>query len=151
MRVPRFRIAWVMIFVAIAALDFAAIRVMFDSPRTQGLISGALLMSNVLAAGILISRQCPECRPFLLGFEAFGALALALYVALVNFFPDPWLDPYIAPSRETLERIIGRDHPLLFYPILIFVVVVMLGGPQVAFALVGGFLSRRIKITVTRR
>jgi hypothetical protein len=112
---------------------------------------GTLLMSNILAVGIMIGRQCPGSRPFLLGFEVFGAMALALYVALASFLPDPWLEPCLAPSRDAVERIIGRDRPLLRIPILIFVYVVQLGAPQVAFALVGGFLSRRLKITVTRR
>jgi hypothetical protein len=42
-------------------------------------------MANVLAVGILVGQQSPRSRPFLLGFEAFGAMALAFYVALVSF------------------------------------------------------------------
>ena len=53
------------------------------------LILGALPMANVLAVGILIGQRRPGSRPFLLGFEAFGAMALALYVALASFFGDP--------------------------------------------------------------
>ena len=52
---PRFRIAWVMIFVAIAALDFAAIRAFFVSGDVALLVLGALPMANILAVGILIA------------------------------------------------------------------------------------------------
>ena len=50
--------------------------------RGDSLVVGALPMANVLVAGLLIARQRPRSRPFLLGFEVFSAIALALYVVL---------------------------------------------------------------------
>ena len=110
MTAPRFRIAWVMVAVAFAALDFVAIRAFVDSPSpvSENLLFGALPMANVLAVGLLIARQRPESRPFLLGFEIFGATALASYIALAFFsFPGPRgpihsyvgivLDPILSP------------------------------------------------------
>ena len=93
MKTPRFRIAWLMVAVAIAALDFAAIGAILGSGTGDFgifLLLGALPMANVLAVGILIGQRRPGSRPFLLGFEAFGAMALALYIALVSFFPAGW-------------------------------------------------------------
>src|SRR5262245_46116330 len=86
-RMPRFRIVWIMVAVAIAALDFALIRVVLDGNRPVDdlLALGALPTANILAVGILVGRQHPGSRPFLLGFEAFGAVALTLYVVLVCF------------------------------------------------------------------
>jgi uncharacterized protein YggT (Ycf19 family) len=142
-KVPRFRIAWVMVAVAIAALDFAAIRAL--SGWGHRLLLGALPMANVLAVGILLGQQSPGSHPFLLGFEAFGAMALAFYVALVSFFPDSYepIGSYLALLVEPMEKFIGRNRPFILIPIAYFVAIIMLGWPQVAFALIGGFLSRR--------
>ena len=45
---------------------------------------------------------------------------------------------------------IGRYRPFILIPFSVSAVV-MLGWPQMAFALLGGFLSRRFKITIARR
>jgi hypothetical protein len=145
---PRFRIAWVMVAVAIAAFDFGAIRAMFGSPMGHSLLLGALPMANVLAVGILVGQQRPGSRPFLLGFEVFGAMALAFYVvAFAWFFPESHklVGSYLAPWLGLMEEAIGRNRPFAFVPIACFGIVVMLGWPQVAFALIGGSLSRRFK------
>ena len=67
MKVPRFRIAWVMVFVAIAALDFTAIRVVSDNgDLTSSLLGlGGLPMANILAVGLLMGQQDRDSRPFL--------------------------------------------------------------------------------------
>ena len=149
MKVLRFRIAWVMAFIAIAALEFAAIRALFGfGPRPGELLMlGTLPMANILAVGFLISYRRPGSRTFLLGFEAFGAVALAFYVALAIFSPDSQYS-YIRPLINPMERIIGRDRPFVFIPIVCFVAVVILVLPQVAFAVLGGLLSRKFTITI---
>jgi hypothetical protein len=152
---PRFRIAWVMVAIAIAALDFAVIRAFFDIPEVGILVLGALPMANLLAVGILIGQWRPESRPFLLGFEAFGAMALVLFVAVAVaslFLDNYWLKTsYLTPVIERIEKSIGPNRPFVFIPIGLFAMVVMLDWPQVVFALIGGALSRRFKITITRR
>jgi hypothetical protein len=148
-----------MVAVAIAALDFAAIRAFFDIADIGLLVLGALPMANVLAVGILVSQRRPESRPFLLGFEVFGAVALALFVAvaLASLFTDNHglinssLTSYLAPVVQPIEKRIGQNRPFIFIPIALFAYVVMLGWPQLVFALIGGSLSRRFKITITRR
>jgi len=94
-KAPRFRIAWFMVFIALAALDFRAIRAMpeIGPPTSELLVLGALPMANVLALGLLIGQRRPGSRPFLLGFEAFGVMASALYVALVSFSPQTVVIP----------------------------------------------------------
>ena len=44
MKLPRFRIAWVMVFVVVAAINFAALRSVLDEPTGHGelLAIGAL-------------------------------------------------------------------------------------------------------------
>ena len=158
MKIPRFRIAWVMVAVAIAALDFGAIRALLarhgsalDDQRSMCLLLGALPMANVLAVGMLIGQRRPGSRPFLLGFEAFGAMALAFYIALASCFPREVVLPYVTPVLAPIERTIGNDRPFVMIPIVCVVAVALLGWPQVAFALAGGFLSRRFKVTISPR
>jgi hypothetical protein len=142
-----------MVAVAIAALDFAVIRATCNSRAGELLMLGALPMANVLAVGMLIAQRSPGRRPFLLGFEVFGAMALALFVALVFLGEDDisLIDYYLVLLVDPLEKHIGRDRPWVFIPILIGDVVTMLGLPQLAFAFMGGSLSRRFKISITRR
>jgi hypothetical protein len=155
--VPQFRIAWLMVAVAIAAFDFAALRAFLDR-RTNGLeadmasilLLGALPMWNVLAVGMLVGQRRPGSRPFLMGFEAFGAMALVFFIVLASCFPREIVSSYLKPVFNLILRIIGEDRPFVFATVLISAQV-MLAGPQVAFALAGGFISfsRRFKITIT--
>jgi hypothetical protein len=143
-----------MVAVAIAALDFAAIGAILGSGTGDFgifLLLGALPMANVLAVGILIGLQSSGSSPFLLGFEAFGAMALALYVALLSWRPRGLVIPYLLSLIRVLEQTVGRDRPFVFLPVLFFGSVVMLGLPQVAFALIGAFLCRRFKSTTACR
>jgi hypothetical protein len=143
-----------MVAVAIAAFDFAAIRTLLpghsnvlDDQRGMCLLLGALPMANVLTVGMLIGQRRPGSRPFLLGFEAFGAIALALFVVLAICCPRQVVIPYFAPFVYPVERFIGPGRPFLYIPLGGFVVVVVLGLPQLVFALIGGVVSRRFKIT----
>ena len=155
-KMSRFRIAWIMVAVAFIALDCLAIRAFLDSPSPMGeeLLLGALPMTNVLAIGLLIARQRPGTRPFILGFVTFGAVALAIYAWLADRgFPNDLPTLYVKPFVNLAERNIGRGHTYLFIPIVCFGIVAMNALPQLAFALIGGFLSRKYKVTVriTRR
>jgi hypothetical protein len=147
-KVPRFRIASVMSLVALAALDFGAIRALlgFNSLAADSLLLGALPMANLLAFGILVGQGRPGSRPFLLGFEAFGVVALAVYVAS-SFFRDAAATmAYLALYEGPWERTIGHAPPSVEALIRPFVLVVLLGWPQMAFALLGGRLSRKFRI-----
>jgi len=148
-KVPRFRIAWVMIFIALAALNFAAVRAALDGFGLIGelLALGFIPMASILAIGLLIGFLRRGSRPYLLGFELFGAIASVLYVLLVIFYGNETLRPYASLFIDPLEEIIGRERPLIFVPIACTVGALVLTLPQVAFALVGGFLSRKNRIT----
>ena len=111
MKVPRFRIASIMVVVAIVALDLVAIRALlgFRSLMGELLILGALPMANVLAVGLLIGQRRPGNRPFLLGFVPFGAMSLALYVAMATSFPREIVDILPDAGERLLgERLLGR-------------------------------------------
>jgi hypothetical protein len=165
MKLPRFRIAWLMVVVAMAAIDFWAIRALIDAAVVAGdfLVFGALPMANIVAVALMLAKRRRRDRPFLAGFLVFGVMALVLYVALTVFDLgevqfrggtsrySEWLNHYIWLLDDPMEKYVGRDHPFLFYPAFCCGLVVMLGGPQLVFALIGGFLSLRYKITITRR
>jgi hypothetical protein len=74
-------------------------------------------------------------------------VALALFAVLAASFGEKMLDSYIRIFIESLPKILGPARPLFHIPIA----CVALGLPQVAFALVGGFLSRMYRITITKR
>ena len=143
---PRFRIAWAMVAVAIAALDFGAIRMASDriiaSSELLGL--GALPMANVLAVGLLIGQRRRGSRPFLLGFESFGAMALALYLVLAAFAPHRVID-YLELLLDPIRRTIGLDRTVALIATIYPVGVVILGLPQLAFALIGGLLTHYLR------
>jgi hypothetical protein len=148
-KVPRFRIASIMVVVAIAALNLVAIRALlgFRSLMGELLILGALPMANVLAVSLIIGQRRPGNRPFLLGFVPFGAMALALYVAVGTAFPREIVKSCMIPVNDYLVRVIEPHRPLLFIPAQTFAYVLILGLPQVVFALIGGLLSRKFMIT----
>jgi hypothetical protein len=131
-----------MIVIALAALDFGAIRALSDSwGRTSGLLGlGLLPMGNVLAFAPFVGLRRRASRGFLLGLEMFGATAMALYAGVILSRNDlVWT--YFVPAIEALQATIG---PIVTTPrMLIYLGSLGLWAtwPQVAFALVGGLLS----------
>ena len=155
MKAPRFRIAWVMVAVAIFAIDFTVMRALLDPPSRlrEELLFGALPMANVLGVGLLVAQQRQRSRPFLLGFELFGVIALAGYIALALLFPglSGPIRRYVAIVLDPIIAPMGLSRTLSQTLTIWLVVLFMLGWPQLAFAVLGGFVSRRYKRTITRR
>jgi hypothetical protein len=140
-----------MVMVAIVALNLVAIRALlgFRSLMGELLILGALPMANVLAVGLVIGQRRTGNRPFLLGFVTFGAMALALFVAVATSVPREVVKSCLTPVSDYLERMIGPHRPLRFVPAQTLAFVLMLGLPQVVFGLIGGVLSRRFMTTIS--
>jgi hypothetical protein len=142
-----------MVLVAIAALNLGAMRACYYDFWTSDaaiankldvLAIGSLPMANVLAVGVLIGLWSRKSRPFLLGFEAFGAGALVVYIALVSFCCHELVRPYPFRFQNPVFDTVGRSAAHI--PIFKFTAAVILGWPQMAFALIGGFLSRKFGI-----
>jgi hypothetical protein len=155
MMVPRFRIAWLMVAVAVAAVDFAATRAalshLFDGARETALLLllGTLPMANVLAVGVLIACPRPTSRPFLLGFEIFGALALTVYVVLMTFQRQA-LILYIYYFDGAILS--GHYMPsVVEFSIEFSVALVLLNLPQVAMAFIAGLFFRGLKTSAKHR
>ena len=85
-----------MVFVALAALDFAVFRAALDdSPKTGGHLAwGTMPMAIVLAIGLFIGYRHHGSRPFLLGFESFGVMAGPLSSWCLAFGIEA-VDPYV--------------------------------------------------------
>jgi hypothetical protein len=149
---PRFRIASVMALIAIAAFDFTVIRRLVDyrTPTGDLLLVGAMPMANVLAVGMLIVQRRPGWRPFLLGFEAFGVVVLASFVFLANF-RHRVLWTHVGPLANNLASTFARYGPFICISIINSATTVILVLPQVAFAVIGGFVCRKFSLTVTAR
>jgi hypothetical protein len=141
----------------------------------QALLDDGLFFVRVLEGVVVVAR---EDRGGLVGIRPGGRgddrlaldvgrnrqaeqrAALALNVALTILLTDPWgasttygdlMTWYLMLVGSPIETAIGRDRPVLVNLVLVFVIVVMLGWPQLAFALLGGFLSRRYRVCITRR
>ena len=170
MKVPRIRIAWVMVAVAVAALNFGAIRawsqlrighglgpkgriVSYINNTVDELVIGALPMANVLVIGLLLGQRHSASRPFLLGFETFGVAALAFFVVLAYFYTEEVVQPYVLwfLRLRSLQRIVANFSPVFRIPIFYSIAALLVGLPQLVFALVGGLLSHRFRITITLR
>jgi hypothetical protein len=138
--------------IAIAALDFAVIRTLADYRTATGdlLLVGAMPMANVLAVGMLAGLRSLRSRPFLLGFEAFGALALAFYLILsIFFYRVPRL--YVQPVTDHLLRTFRGYGVFVCVSAICSAAGAMLVLPQVTFALIGGFLFRKFRTTIAPR
>jgi len=137
-----------MLIVAVAALNLGVLqgRILRNHP----LLLGALPMANALAVGLVTARPRRGCRPFLVGFLAFGAIAVAAYAAAVTWFDDQ-IKTLCIPVLRYLVRTIGLGQPLTLLLAQDVAVVVMLVLPQFVFALMGGLVSRRYRISIITR
>jgi hypothetical protein len=148
-KAPRFRIASIMLIVAVAALNLGVLQARIL--RNHPLLLGVLPMANALAVGLVTARPCRGSRPLLVGFLAFGAIAVAAYAAVVTWFDDQIKTLCIQPVLRYLVRTIGLGQPLTLLPAQDVAVVVMLVLPQFVFALMGGLVSRRYRISIITR
>ncbi len=137
MKVPRFRIAWLMVFIAVVAINIATTRtvLVYSNPFKELLLMGTAPMANALVVGLLIGYEHRRVRGFLVGFEAFGLTALSLFIAAIDLFPEMTNLHY-----RLLIKPYGRSLTM------ILVSVVIIGLTQLAFALMGGFVSRKFGI-----
>ena len=148
MQGPRVRIAWVMVFIAVAAVDLAAIRAVFERPGPVGflLATGALPMANLLGLGLLVGGLHRRSRPFLLGFETLGALALVFYVSAVltpsdrESVPGRIVFGYLRLAWDL--RVSGSAPSILRRLIAYLALAIWATWPQLAIAVAGGLFTR---------
>jgi len=150
---PRLSIVSVMAVVIVVAIDCLALRAI-DSRNglagaLHGIALGSLPMVNLLAVGLtLILQERRKSRPFLVGFEVFGMLALLLFIAGARVFPDAINSGLISVAdtfADTSARL-GLDYASTDIGSLVeevCLVPVLLLLPQLSFALAGGWLTHK--------
>jgi hypothetical protein len=145
----QYPIGWLMAIVALAALDFGAIRAAMDHPFGSGLIMVWIVMlpmANILALGLFVGHRYPASRRFILGFETFGVASLAFVVAQCVLGKD-WVWSYLTLASDPLSAIlrpIGWGNWSTFRrSIMGLLLSSWATWPQVTFALVGGFLCQK--------
>jgi hypothetical protein len=147
MKVPRFRIASIMALVILVALNLGAIREYPDGNLWELMPMGCLPIGNFLAVGLLPGFRRRTNRPFLLGFELFGATALASYSIVASLFAMEVVMPYLHLVTQPLSNCFGRrPHSPAQLLVLYSIATVMLGLPQLVIALAGGLLFRKFRI-----
>jgi len=139
-----------MVLVAIIGLNCWAMLTILDSRSWIAVQvgTGNLPMANILIIVPLVSFPYRGCRRFLWGFEVFGLAAVALKVAL-TILDGPWPRFWISYLRlvtDPLTRAWGASQNWTDPQWLIGVPIVSLWVtlPQLAFALIGGFLFRMV-------
>jgi hypothetical protein len=146
MRLPRVSIANLMVMVLTIAADFALLRQIrscnhFDTAEErQGFLEagGVFLMANILMVGLyrFVSRR-NERKPFLIGFEVSGLVAMLTFIAWNRILPQQ-TEKIIVPVARFIYDIITiyMTEPLL--------VGTIIGLPLLIIALIGGLLSCQI-------
>jgi hypothetical protein len=139
MKLPRGSIAGLMILVMFAAVNFAAVKGLFQPPsvRKEMCFFGVLPMANLLAVGLLPwLRRRPDragLGGFRIGFEVCGLLAIMGFLVLSLRFtdylfqlPQSFFSPYV---------VLRPGLGLVSSALMIFF------GPQLTFAVLGGCLA----------
>jgi hypothetical protein len=147
---PRFSIFDVMALVALVAIDIAALRLLAKAEAADqelaGLMAlGVLPLANVLAFGmarLMRARSSGHrARRFWAGFEAFGLVALLLFIAGTSFATHALYQAVDATIRPLVNP--GRPVTHIILPALLL--------PQLAFAILGGWLNTKFRVIITRR
>jgi hypothetical protein len=157
MKAPRFRINWLMGCIALIALNFGVMRLLDDlghrvialTPHTdrflrvtQEWVVGGLPMLNTLGIVLVIGLRRRGSHRFVWGFVFFGAIALALYVAAVGLYVFEIQEAIRALCRPIRVALAMGQTSLSAGEnrMLNCIVAVTFLLPQLAVALVGGFL-----------
>ena len=140
MKFPRGSIAGLMILVVFAAANFAVVKGCLERPSVwkEMCLFGVLPMANLLAVGLLPwLRRRPDragIGGFRVGFEICGLLAMGAFLALSLRYTD-----YLFQLPQSFFRpylVLRPGLGLVSSALIIFL------GPQIVFALVGGWLGQ---------
>jgi hypothetical protein len=161
MRRFKFSISTLAFAIALFAIDVTLVRYLFIHDRSLMVtVRCGLLMANVLAvAGYRLWATRGAEQPFLGGFVVFGLMAALLYQAGRGLAPK-MMDDHQAglafPVALAIRRVLPADFPslrngaqharVLFYAATIPAIALVVGFPQLLFALVGGFICSRTPI-----
>jgi hypothetical protein len=105
---------------------------------------GSLPMANLLLAGIASMGRGKPSTPFLLGFEAFGWLAVFAFFGCALARPAS-VETCLTPVLLLVpERSFDSAHPLILQTVRIGLAAGLLLAAELMIALAGGWLIQRI-------
>lgn len=148
MKLPSFSIAILMAATAIAAVDCAVMGFI----RADGTLSGdsalgVLPMASLLSlVGLHVLERAVrrrESHPFWVGFEVVGWMAVFLYMSGCLFIPRFAMD-YL----QTAMDLISSDGAPEWLDLMF--IGALLSVPELLPALLGGWLTSRLRIAVVR-
>ncbi len=166
MRSLRFSLGSLLTIVVLAALDLAAalaaIRITDLSEPVHGNMGPKIFVLGVpFTAGLLLGYLAimlwglwrrGECQAFLVGFEVFGWAAVFLYLAcfvwdvgrpsLVSRYISTVLSPFSIVLQESART---SEYTATA------IAAAILSLPMLSIALIGGFLSARLRVMVVVR
>jgi hypothetical protein len=142
-----FSIAEMMVIIAIFALDCLAARAASTPPTMPFLVLGGLPMQSALVIGLLVMfrlrGRMETPFPFLIGFEVAGWICLLMYVVLCFQTPQS-IDMHLIDRLSPMLRATGfRRFSAPDWVIRVGLAVSYLTAPQLASALVAGWISQR--------
>jgi hypothetical protein len=142
---PRFTISGLIALVLLVALDAWACKALVGGPDLSDLlVVGALPMANVLAIGLYpilgLRPEHKRNRPGLVGFEVGGLAALLVFLACSLSMTHS-----LHEGVGQVLRAIGLGPP---GPVFLVCALILLLVPQLAPALLGGWLCRGYDIWV---
>lgn len=142
MKTPRVRISRLMATIALIALGFSGLRILSSarSPFNDLAIVGVVPMAIILSDGVLGLMGWRD-RPFLLGFVAFGAAALTLYVVLATRLTSE-LHFEMGRLLRPIEMYTRGNGPKLAVATVYFIAGVIATTPQLVIACLGGSVYR---------
>ena len=159
MRLPRLSIAWLMVAIAIAAAWCSILHAALNYGQGlfyndyHELVIGALPMAFILFHGLLVG--CSDivrrgrCRPFLLGFEVIGWGMVLAYASFMAVEFEAGFRP-VARLVPLTEYALGLNTFYLSEPKVVAFQTLVLTAPQLVVALVGGWVTHSLGITVVR-
>ena len=138
-----------MLLIALIAFDIGSARVVLNAGSQFLFLLSivSLPMVNILAIGMLLASLRPRSR-FIMGFEAFGALGLALFV-IAAFRAEGLVPLYLSPAISLDIAANGPppsvEQTWLSYRLVAGFCLLSLWAtwPQLAFAIMGGFFARK--------
>ncbi len=156
----RFSIARLMVIVVAIAIDLAVIRA-FDVSNPNSLpslffISGVMPMATTLFVIAIVSARRilrgDWLAPFVVGYEAFGWLAVFAFVTLYSIAPSAILD-FVSNqigfrTRPSLAPLLDGKPEWVGMLVEFGAVTVIFSLPQLTIALFGGWLFRKLGLTL---
>jgi hypothetical protein len=159
MKSARFPIAGLMAVVAAIAINLTVMR-SFNESKPDSLAHlffacGVMPIASVLFLVALFSAPSlvrgGRFSPFALGFEAFGCVAVFAFVAIYSIAPSAlmaFIELIGARTRPVLQPLVQSAPGWIQLSVELGFAAVLFSLPELVIALFGGWLSRKLGITL---